>query len=129
MYLVSCVQDHPEYRQFIAVERSLNGSYETAELAVNAAQKSQRSYQETFPNTKVRLLIDEQIMTYHQAVLWARQEHHSLPKCGWCCKCMREGEVYSHSMSPKFFCTNDCSTKDYLELMKEEDDENECDFR
>jgi hypothetical protein len=117
---------HLSLGSVIQIERSLNGSYPTPYRAVNAAIKERHMWKEA-GTKKVRILIDEQVLSPKQAEQWADQEYQSLPKCAWCVKIL-DGNVHSHQLSGSFFCSIECADKDYTEQIERQLDEEEIEF-
>lgn len=125
MYAVNRLT-HPSLGSVVHIERSLNGSHPTPYRAVNAAAKERRQWKEAGAK-KVRILIDEQVLSPKQAEQWAHQEYQSLPKCAWCVKVL-DGEVHSHRLSDRLFCSIECADKDYTEAIEKQKDEEEIDY-
>lgn len=118
---------HEQYGSVIHIERAENGSLTTPFQAVNQAVHARRLWLES-GEKKVRILIDNQIMTPKQAEHWANTEYRSLPKCEGCAKIL-DGEVYNHQFSGgKLFCSTVCSDKDYMEEVEKRKDEEEIDY-
>lgn len=64
---------------------------------------------------KVRILVDDQVMSPKQAEHWAHEEYKSLPKCYNCAKIL-DGDLHTHRLSDtRQFCSESCSDKDYME--------------
>ena len=118
---------HDRYGAVIQVERELNGCYETPSQAIQCACKERRLWMETGIK-KVRILVDEKVMTTKQAEHWANEEYISLPKCEGCAKIL-SGDVHTHQLSTsRFFCSKDCADKDYVEEVEKLKDEEEIDY-
>lgn len=125
MYSVSKLT-HERHGSVIAIERQMNGLYLTPYRAVNAACKERRLWKEAGAK-KVRILIDEQVLSPKQAESWAHTEYQSLPKCAWCVKVL-DGDVHTHRLTSLLFCSIECSDKDYSEQIEREKDEEEIDY-
>lgn len=126
MYSVNRVT-HQLYGSIVAVERQENGSFDTPSRAVQAAIKERRLWKES-GQKKVRILIDDQILTPNQAESWAHEEYKTLPKCKGCAKILSEN-LYTHQLCRSgFFCSQDCADKDYTEEIEKLKDEEEIDY-
>jgi len=112
---------HPNYGSVVTIERTLNGSHPTPYRAVNAACKERRLWKESGIK-KVRILIDNQVLSPQQAEKWAQQEYQSLPKCSWCIKVLEEN-IHTHQFTESFFCSSECADKDYMEKIEIQKDE------
>lgn len=126
MYSVNKIT-HERYGSVIHIERAENGRLTTPFQAVNAAMKERRIWMESGLK-KVRILVDDKVMSPKQADCWARDEYKSLPKCEGCAKIL-DGDVHTHQLSgTKFFCSTDCADEDYLEEIERQKDEEEIDY-
>jgi hypothetical protein len=125
MYTVSRLT-HDRHGPVVFIERAVNGSHPTPYRAVNAACKERRLWKES-GTKKVRILIDDQIFSPKQAEQWAQKEYVSLPKCAWCVKVL-DGQIHSHRLSESFFCSAECSDKDYNEKIEIQKDEEEIEY-
>ena len=118
---------HERYGSVIRIERAENGSHLTPFQSVQAALKERRLWQEAGVK-KVRILVDDQVMSPKQAESWAHEEYKSLPKCYRCAKIL-DGDIHSHRLSRgNFFCSESCSDQDYLEEVEKMKDEEEIDY-
>lgn len=118
---------HQRYGSVIHIERAENGSLMTPFQAVNAALKERRIWMES-GTPKVRILVDNQVLTPKQAERWANEEYKSLPKCEGCAKILN-GDIYTHRLSStKVFCSETCSDRDYDEEVEKLKDEEEIDY-
>jgi hypothetical protein len=117
---------HPRHGSVVSIERAVNGSHPTPYRAVNAACKERRLWKES-GEKKVRILVDEQVLSPKQAEHWAHEEYQSLPKCDWCAKVLDEN-AYQHRLSERFFCSQECTDKDYMEKIEIQKDEEEIDY-
>lgn len=77
---------------------------------------------------KVRVLVDDKVMTLKQAELWAEEEYKDLPKCCGCAKIMEE-DVITHRLSSDLFCSQSCADRNYSEIIDKLKDEEDVDFR
>ena len=125
MYCVNRLT-HERHGSVVHIERSLNGSYPTPYRAVNAASRERRLWKESGVK-KVRILIDDQVFSPQQAEKWAQQEYQSLPKCAWCVKVL-DGNIHTHRLSESFFCSVECSDKDYNEKLEIQKNEEEIEY-
>lgn len=126
MYSVSKLT-HDRYGPIIHIERVENGSLTTPFQAVQAAMKERRLGLESGLK-KVRILVDDKVMSPKQAEHWAHNEYISLPKCEGCAKILNE-DVHQHQLSgTKFFCSKDCADRDYAEQIEKRKDEEEIDY-
>lgn len=77
---------------------------------------------------KVRILVDDKVMSPKQAEHWANEEYRSLPKCEGCANILN-GDIHTHQLSgTKFFCSVICADKDYVEEVEKMKDEEEIDY-
>lgn len=125
MYSVSRIT-HERHGCVVHIERAMNGSHPTPYRAVNAACKEQRLWKESGAK-KIRILIDDQVLSPKQAEHWAQDEYQSLPKCAWCVKVLDEN-VHTNRFSESFFCSIECANKDYMEKVEIQKDEEEIDY-
>lgn len=78
--------------------------------------------------TKVRILIDNQVMTVAQAEKWSNEEYKSLPKCTACAHIL-SGQVYTHRLcSSGLFCSESCADRSFREASDKLNDEEEIDY-
>jgi len=118
---------HDRYGRVIHIERVENGSLTTPFQAVQAALKQRRIGLESGLK-KVRILVDDKVMSPKQAEHWAHNEYISLPKCEGCAKIL-DGDVHTHQLSgTKFFCSKECADRDYAEEIEKRKDEEEIDY-
>lgn len=125
MYKVYNTQDK-QYGNVVIITQAEDGTIELPFFAVQQALKNRRIWRESI-ETKVRFLVDNQIMAPAKMEEWARQEYQSLPKCCACAKILHE-DVYSHRLSSDLFCTQSCADKDYSSLIERIKDEEEIEF-
>jgi hypothetical protein len=123
MYVVSREMHH-SYGPLVSIERDANGSAKTPFQAVQCACKEARLLREAGAK-KVRVLIDDKIMTLKQAEQWSDKEYKSLPKCSYCAKIMEE-DVFTHRLSSDLFCSQLCADRDYSERIDKLKDEEDC---
>lgn len=77
---------------------------------------------------KVRILVDDKVMSPKQAEHWAAEEYRGLPKCEGCAKILND-DVHQHQLSgTKFFCSKNCADQDYTEEIEKRKDEEEIDY-
>jgi len=118
---------HPRYGPVIHIERVENGSLLTPYQAVNSALRERRLWMES-GTKKVRILVDDKVMSPKQAEHWANEEYRSLPKCEGCAKILN-GDIHTHQLSgTKFFCSAKCADNDYVEEVEKMKDEEEIDY-
>lgn len=126
MYSVNRIT-HERYGPVIHIERVENGSLTTPFQACQRALTERRLWVES-GTKKVRILVDDQVMSPKQAEHWAHEEYKSLPKCEGCAKILN-GDLHTHQFSTtKFFCSNNCADRDYLEEVEKRKDEEEIDY-
>lgn len=126
MYKVS-KEVHKKYGNVIKITRDDIGEYESPYPAFQQVKFLRRIWMEQ-GQTKVRVLIDQQILTIKQAEVWADEEYKSLPKCETCGKIL-DGNVFTHRLGGKnLFCTQICSDKDYAWQMEKLLDEEEIEY-
>jgi hypothetical protein len=105
----------------------MNGLHVTPFQAFQCACKERRLWIEAGVK-KVRILVDDKVMITKQAEHWANEEYDSLPKCYGCAKILN-GDVYTHQFSTsRFFCTQECADRDYVEEVEKLKDEEEVDY-
>lgn len=120
-------QTYPKYGDVVEITRSETGAFKTPGLACNAAITNRRLWLES-GSKKVRILVDDQVLTTTQAQRWADAEHKSLPKCHRC-NATLDGPVLTHQLSEdNLFCSHECADKDYQEQVDKLNDEEECDY-
>lgn len=110
-------QTHENYGCIIVIEHTADGKALTPFQAVRSAIKDQEIWIKEI-SKKVRLLIDDQIMSPQQAECWAKEEYKNLPKCKLCAKVLNE-DVITNQFSNSFFCSEDCADKDYNERIEQ----------
>lgn len=126
MYSVNRIT-HDRHGPVIHIGRVENGSCQTPFQAVQNALRERRLWSEE-TSKKVRILVDEQVMSPKQAEHWANEEYKSLPKCEGCAKIL-DDDVYTHQLSKtKFFCSKVCVDRDYNEEIEKRKDEEEIDY-
>lgn len=126
MYSVNRIT-HDRHGPVIHIDRQMNGSCETPFHAVNLAIRERRLWTEA-GTKKVRILVDEQVMSPKQAEHWANEEYKSLPKCEGCAKIL-DDHIFNHQLSKeKFFCSQLCADRDYNEELEKRKDEEEIDY-
>jgi hypothetical protein len=76
---------------------------------------------------KVRLLIDDQLLSVKQAEHWAIEEYKTLPKCFGCAHLLNE-DVVTHRLCSELFCSEECADRDYNEQIEKLKDEEEIDY-
>lgn len=118
--------NHTKYGQVIEIIRDELGEEATPFRAVNRALNIRRLWKEE-TNSKVRILIDGQVMHPSQAETWANEEYKSLPKCEEC-GAILAGDVYSHSLSDVLFCSTKCADKNYNFKVDKMSDNEETEF-
>src|SRR5579885_3535872 len=95
MYQVLRTQ-HPKYGNVLEVVHEENGPFPTPFWAIQQVRKERRLWLESGAK-KVRILIDNRIMTLDQAEQWSNEEYKSLPKCETCGKIL-SGDVHTHRL-------------------------------
>jgi hypothetical protein len=125
MYTVSR-QTHQKYGNVIEVNRAEPGEEQTPFRAVNKALTMRRLWKEE-SKSKVRILIDGQVMQPSQAETWANEEYKSLPKCEECGSIL-DGAVHTHTLSDDLFCSTKCADKNYDFKVEKLNDNEETEF-
>lgn len=74
-----------------------------------AAKRQRRLWVEA---TKIRYLLDNQVLTGNQLGSWAKEEYRELPKCGLCQVILGQ-DLYQHSLTNDFFCSRTCADQHY----------------
>jgi hypothetical protein len=115
---------HNKYGNIIEIIREESGEFDSPYSVANKARTMYRILVEE-TNTKVRILVDEQVLTLTKLTKWADDEYKSLPKCEECGKILSE-EVFTHNFSgTALFCSQNCADKNYhfqMEKMKDEEE-------
>jgi hypothetical protein len=120
-------QTYEKYGNVIEITREDSGEFETPFQACNKAFYMKRIWFEEI-KTKIRLLVDDKIMSVSQINKWVNDEYKSLPKCESCAKILN-GNVYTHNLCNNYlFCSEDCSNENYRIQMEKLSDEEECDY-
>jgi hypothetical protein len=117
---------HDQHGSVIHIERILNGSEFTPFQAVQRACKEQRLWLEGGAK-KVRILIDDQVMSFKQAEHWAHEEYKTLPKCFGCAKILGDCNVITHQLNNSLFCSQQCADTNYNELIEKHKNEEDSD--
>ncbi len=125
MYKVSR-QTHAKYGQVIEIIRDEPGEEATPFRAVNKALIMRRLWK-VESNSKVRILVDGQVMQPSRAETWANEEYKSLPKCEEC-GALLAGDVHTHTLSDSLFCTRKCADKNYDFKVEKMNDNEETEF-
>jgi len=122
MYSVKQIT-HPSYGVIVAIEHDISSGYVNPYQAMQNVSKLIRIIKES-GSKKVRVFIDEKVMTFKQAEQWADEEYKSLPKCD-CCAAILQEDLFTHNLSVNRFCSQKCADQDYVsrtdKLMEEED--------
>lgn len=118
---------HDEYGQVISIVRDVNGLYKTPFRAVMRVNVEQRLLKEAGIK-KVRVLIDEQLLTIKGTEHWANEEYKSLPKC-YRCAAILNGDLYNNQLCKNLFCSSVCADEDYVDRIELFNDEEDCDYR
>ena len=123
MYRVTRTQ-HEKYGNVIEVVREENGPFKGPFWAVQQARKEKRLWLESGAK-KVRILIDNKVMTIDQAEHWSNEEYRNLPKCETC-GTLLDGDVHTHRLcGSSLFCSADCADKDYAKKTEVDNEETE----
>ena len=118
---------HERYGSVIEITRDESGEYNTPFQAVNRATALRNSWIKEGA-TKVRILVDGQIMITKRAETWANEEYRALPKCEECAKILGE-TVFTHKYcKTNLFCSQACSNKNFDYIVSQWDEETECDL-
>jgi len=120
-------QRHEQYGYVITITREEVGEFDTPFRAVNRAIKLRQVWIGDGAS-KVRILIDGQVMITKRAESWAIQEYKELPKCEECAKILGEA-VFTHKYCGRnLFCSEVCSNKNFDYIVSQWDEEIECDL-
>jgi hypothetical protein len=122
MYKVYDSQDD-QYGNVVVIVEADDGTIELPFFAVQQALKNRRVWLET-TKSKVRFLVDGQIMSPRKMEDWSSQEYQSLPKCAHCFHILHD-DVYRHQLSNNLFCSQKCADGDYALFIEELKDEEE----
>lgn len=124
MYKVYHSNDE-KYGNVIIILHSEDNGLDNPFLAIQEAFRQKRIWSSKDLISKIRILVNGQIMTHSKAECWAREEYKSLPKCAWCVKILT-AEIYTHQLrGDRLFCSQDHADKDYHEEMEHLKDEEE----
>ena|ERR1700722_1348085 len=125
MYKIIRKRDE-NYGNLVIIERVENGEIDPF-FAVQWALKELRLWKESC-NSKVRIMIDDQILSINEVKLWEHEEYKNLPKCGECGKILG-GDVHTHQLcGSDVFCSQDCASKNYDQETERLKDEEEIDY-
>jgi hypothetical protein len=119
-------QIHVKYGNVIEIIRDDPGEESTPFQAVNKALRMRRLWKEE-SNSKVRVLIDGQVMQPSQAESWANGEYSQLPKCEECAAIL-VGDVSTHALSESLFCSPKCADRNYNFQVEKMNDNEETEF-
>jgi len=120
-------QSHDQYGSIITITREEVGEFDTPFRAVNRAIKLRQDWVKEGVS-KVRILIDGQVMVTKRAESWAIAEYKALPKCEECAKILGE-TVFTHKYCGiNLFCSQVCSNKNFDYVVSQWDEETECDL-
>jgi hypothetical protein len=126
MYSISR-QNHNKYGQVVTITREEDGSYKNPFQVFNQAKTMRRVWMEE-SGTKVRILIDGQVMTVVQAEKWSNEEYRNLPKCQTCWQVL-VGQVYTHRLcGSSLFCSTHCADKNYSFQVNKLNEEEEIEY-
>lgn len=126
MYNVS-KQKHETYGNIIHISIDENGMFDTPSKATNQARFMRRLWLEEGV-TKVKLLIQDQIMTIKEMDKWSVEEYKFLPKCHNCNFILKQ-DVFTHRLCKNnLFCTQKCADSNYTFELDKLLDEEEIDY-
>lgn len=122
MYIVS-KQNHETYGNIISILIEENGIYESPFQAVNQVKLLKRLWLEE-GGTRVRILINNQILTIKEMEKWSAEEYNFLPKCH-ACGCILSTKIFTHRLSgTNIFCSQKCTDINFsFEIEKINDEE------
>jgi len=118
---------HPDYGLVIEITPESTGEYLSPLNVVQQALKEREDWQKQ-NSSKVRMLVDQQLLTPQKALIWSQKEYLKLPKCPICIQILNN-DVYNHQLSDKLFCSIKCSDIDYNDQLEKMKDEEEIEFR
>jgi hypothetical protein len=124
MYQVNNKTD-AQYGNVVIIQTATQG-IETPFFAMQQALKNKRLWQESGA-TRIRFLINGEIMSPKEMETWSHKEYKSLPKCPWCYKILG-GDVFTHSLSTDIFCKQVCADQDYQDKCERLQDEQDIDL-
>lgn len=114
------------YGNVIEIIQDDDGELNTPFQAYLKAKLMRRLWMEK-DSVKVKIVINNQILTVTQAEIWAYEESKRLPKCKACAAILK-GDVYTHPLcGTNLFCTQVCADKDHAQEIKRINDEDESD--
>jgi hypothetical protein len=126
MFCVSKSIDE-KYGKVITITLHEGGKIKTPFFAMQRALKSRRLWRKQ-TTSKVRFLVDGQVMTPAQLEKWSHDEYQSLPKCSCCADLLGE-DVHTHQLcGTDLFCSQSCADQDYNHEIEKIADEEEIDY-
>lgn len=124
MYKVNRLR-HEQYGNVIEIIRSENGILNPFDAYYKSKYMRRQWIEESL--SKVRFLVDNQLLTEAQTNSWAKDEYKSLPKCEECAALLNE-DVFTHAQSKGLFCTKKCADKNYVFQVERMNDNEESEF-
>lgn len=117
---------HSTYGNIIEIIKVEVGEFLDPFKACAQAKKLRKAWMNEEPS-KIRILVDNQLLTEALVEKWAREEYHILPKCGECNKILL-GEVLTHNLATGLFCSNLCADRNYNYWLDRMNDNEESEF-
>lgn len=119
-------QSHEKYGNLIVIERSEDGELSPFKI-IKLAIYDHHLWKKEF-KSKIRFMIDKQILTTSQIRQWASEEYKSLPKCASCVQILA-GQVYTHSLcGSDLFCSQPCADISFRQETDKLNDEEEIEY-
>lgn len=111
--------EHSKFSQVLVLEKANDGIYFSPLEAISKL-KSLRAI------SKLRIIVDGQMMTLAQAEQWALEEYKFLPKCEECGTILNDN-VFTHTLNKNLFCSEKCKENNYLFHLDILEDQEDCD--
>lgn len=110
MYSVILEED-PNYGKIISICRDEDGDCKTP-FEVYQKVKSINL------NSKIKILVDDQLLSLFELNMWAHEEYKNLPKCQECFQILSR-KLYTHQLCGySFFCSENCANKNHAQKIE-----------
>ena len=120
-------KNHEIHGNTIVISIVENGTHKSPFKAVEQA-KSLRRMELEKGKLKIKLLVNEQLLSTKEMEKWAIEEYNLLPKC-FRCGSILETIVFIHPFSgSNLFCTQRCADLDHSDEMDKTLEEEEIDY-
>lgn len=126
MYNV-CRKIHDVYGNVILVSIEETGEFKSPFKAAEQVKSLRRLWLED-GSVRVKILINNQILTVKELDKWSANEYNFLPKCHYCVTILNN-EVFTHQLcGNNLFCSQECANRDYSLKIEEMNSEEEIDY-